>query len=460
MLSSGIGVPLAAQDPAPGPKVGPPSEAAKTDTGTADTRTADTRTEVDARRPRWLRGRLATRYWARWTDDADDHDIYSTLTLDVGDEDEHPVTGRFVGRLAWDLDGGESASSPFYSLADSHSGDAETLLYEAYVDLHRLAGLAVVRAGRQTIQETPETAFFDGLRVETDKLGGAKFQAGAYGGVSTHLYEASRTGDWTAGVFTQVEPWKKARVRLDWMHLEDERLLRERDDDIFAAAVWQQLTEEVRVEGQYSRVADRDRDVRAAAWFARPESDLTVRTTFYQLLTTQRDLVLEADPLYSALRDYHPFWQAHLSAAKGVGAGVQLDGGADLRRMTDAADVGIFNRDYERYFVSIGKSDLFFDGLDAQVSFDLWQSDRQDSTGLGLDISKRIGSAWTASAGTYYSLYKYDLFLNRESDDVRTWYARIRHRAWERFSSALSFELEDSDIDTFYFLRLDATWRF
>ncbi len=415
--------------------------------------------DAPAAAPPWLRGSLASRYWGRWTSDASDHDLYGTLTLDVGDADVHPVSGRFVGRLAWDVDGAESAGSPFYSLSDTSDHDLEGLLYEAYVDLNRVPHLAMVRVGRQTIVDTPELGFFDGLRIETGKLGPAEFEAGAYGGVSAHLYEESHSGDWTAGVFTQLRPWTKGRVRLDWMHLEDERLLQARDDDLFAAGIWQQLADGLRVEGQYSRFADRDRDVRASAFYTLPAPDLSLRATYYQMLATQRDLVLEADPLYSALREYFPFWQAHLSASKGFGECMRVDGGADVRRVTDAGHIGIFNRDYERYFLTLGLSDLL-DGLDLQLTGDLWQSAGQDSTGFGLDVTKRLGTAWTASAGTYYSLYKYDLFLNRESDDVRTWYARMRHKAGDRLTSSLGFELEDSDLDTFYFLRLEATWRF
>jgi hypothetical protein len=370
------------------------------------------------------------------------------------------VTGYFLGRAGWDMDGAEPDTSPFFSLDDTWGDDVTGYVYEAYADLHRTGGFALVRAGRQTVFETPEFAAFDGLRIETETFGAARWQFGAYGGVSSHLYESSADGDWTAGGFAQVRPWGGGRLRFDYMHLEDEARLGH-EDDLLGLGWWQQLGEHWTAEAQYTRIEDRDRDVRGHLRATLPEEDFTASLSYLQLLTTQRDLVLELDPFHDALRDYFPFWQATAIVTKGLQQRYDLTVGFDLRRVSDDADVGEFNRDYERYYGTIGADDFLLQSLRVSATADFWSSGDQDVQSWGLDLSQRIGDKdWLISAGTYYALYKYDLFLNRESDDVRTYYGRLRHRIDESWTVKLSYEYEDNDFDGFHFLRLEGTWQF
>lgn len=220
-----------------------------------------------------IRGQLTTRYWLRWTGSQNDSDLYETLTLDIGDPDKHDVTGHFYGRLAADLDADTNGSPPFFSLQDVRSDSVDAYVYDAFADVHRFSELELLRIGRQTIAETPEIAFFDGVHARTSARSDSGLQFGAYGGVSVHLYESSRTGDVTAGLYGEGRPWEGGRIRLDWMHLEDEALLGPHSDDLFSGGIWQSCGK-LQLEGQYSRIESRDRDVRARAAYAEPESRL------------------------------------------------------------------------------------------------------------------------------------------------------------------------------------------
>lgn len=445
-----MSLPLAAQDPAPQPGALPPLEA----------RAQEPPTAASAEPRAWLRGQLSTRYWLRWTGQDTDQDLYGTLQLDLGDPEQDRVSGYFLGRAAWDMDGVGPETSPFYSSADTWEDSVTGYVYEAYADLNRVDGFAVLRAGRMSIYETPEVAFFDGARAETAEFGSARWQFGAYGGVSTHLYESSADGDWTAGGYAQVRPWDRGRLRFDYMHLEDEARLGH-ENDLLGFGWWQRIGEHVAFDTQYTRIEDRDRDVRAHLQANLPEETFTANVGWYQLLTTQRDLVLELDPFYDALRDYYPFWQLTTMATKGLLDDVDLTLGFDLRRVEDDADIGEFNRDYERYYGTFGFDNLLVDALRLSVTADVWSSDGQDVQSWGLDLTKRFGAKdWLLSVGTYYALYKYDLFLNRESDDVRTYYGRVRHRIDDSWGVNFAYEYEDNDFDGFHFLRLEASWRF
>ncbi len=123
----------------------------------------------------FIRGELRSRYYLQWTSDDTDNDLVSTLSIDVGDSEKHDYTAHLMGRLAWDIDGRDGT---FSSINDSYGRPLDGLLYDAYVDLHRMDGFSTVRLGRQSIYETPETAYLDGVHVASEELGEVAFQTG------------------------------------------------------------------------------------------------------------------------------------------------------------------------------------------------------------------------------------------------------------------------------------------
>jgi hypothetical protein len=411
-----------------------------------------------ASEPAFVRGQLQSRYWGRWTGRTADHDLYETLVMDIGNEDRDAITGHLMGRVAADLDGETDGSSQFFGLHDAVGKGIDGWLYDAWADLHRVPGFERVRIGRQATFNTPELAFFDGLSADTAPLTECEIQFGLYGGASAHLYESSHTGDWMLGLWGQFRPWRGGRLRIDWMHLEDEALLGPHDNDLLGAGVWQTVGP-VQIEGQYSNLEGHDRDVRGRVAFADADAELQMQGTFYQLLQTQSSLVLELDPFYSAMQELYPYWQAGGMVGKGIVEHVEVQAGGDVRHVDDAADVGTFNRDYERYYGTLILSDLLKD-LTLSATGDLWYSDGQDVRTWGGDISYRCSPATRVSAGSYYSLYKFDLYLNSERDHVRTYYVKMQHKASKAWVLDGSYEFEQTDLDDFHGLRLGVTWHF
>jgi len=405
-----------------------------------------------------IRGQLLSRYWLRWITNQSDQDVYETLSLDFGDPDKDAVTGYLQGRLSVDLDG-HTGTQPFASLDDSYDGNPTGYLYDAYADLHRVSGWSLVRLGRQTIHDTPEVAFLDGVRAETETFGSIEGQLGVYGGVSTHLYEASISGDWMMGTYLQGRPWTGGRMRLDWMHLEDEALLGKHNNDLFAAGVWQSAGP-VQLEGQYSRLEDEDRDVRGRASFTDADTDLLLQGSYYQLLHTQNELVLELDPFFSATQTLFPYTQYSWLASKGLWQQLDLRAGMDIRRVRDAADRGTYNHDYQRYLGTLSLGDALLQGLTLSATGDWWDADGQLIDTWGADADYKVDASTNVSAGSYYALYKFDLQLNSEIDHVRTYYAKVRYRQSKQLIFDAAFELEDNDVDQFFTLRMGTTWNF
>jgi hypothetical protein len=315
-----------------------------------------------------------------------------------------------------------------------------------------------VRIGRQSIQETPEVAYLDGVHVTSAELGDLAFQAGAYVGAATHLYEASHSGDLTGGVYTQLRPWQRGRFRLDYMHIEEDGRLLGQGDDLLAAGFWQSLGD-LQIDLQYSRIGDLDRDARTRATYRMSDQGLLLQASYYALLRSQGDLVLEADPFFNALNELRPYDQVSVLAAQEISQMVQLQAATDLRRVRDRTDVGFYNRDYDHYYGTVNVSDFGPKGLTLSGTGDLWNSDGQLVRSWGGDATYSLGKS-TVSLGTYYSLYKFDVFTNSERDHVRTWYGKLRHKTSEAVTLEGDFEFEHDDIDQYYRLRLGVTWRF
>jgi hypothetical protein len=404
-------------------------------------------------------GYLASRYRGRWRGGDSDHDLDEVLWLEIGDPAKDRVSGRLMASVLADLDGHESASSPLFSLADTYDSSLHARLFEAYADV-KSSKLSTLRLGRQMIWGTPELAWFDGVLVESPQWRRERIRLGAYGGVPVHLYESSPEGDAIAGLFVEKRPWNGARARLDWMHLEDERRTAEHEDDLFGLGLWQGIGRSARLEARYTNVEGSSRDVRAAATWFDVDRSLLVQLSHYRLLETQDALVLELDPFSETLQELFPYDQTRLLASKGFGESLDLQLGADLRRVSDEDDVGVFNHDFERYFVTGTLPETLPADLALALTLEAWESDPTEVRTWGADLSRRFGERLDLSLGSSYALYEYDALLGRERDDVRTTYLRARWRRSERTSFDAGYEYQDDDLEDSHVVRLGTTWSF
>jgi hypothetical protein len=407
-----------------------------------------------------VHGYIATRYRGRTSGGDDDHDLDTVVGLDFGDANKDRISGHVMARAGADLDG-SSASDPFFSLDDTFDGRVTARLYYAWADIRpERSFLERWRIGRQLDYLTPEFAWFDGVSVQTRERGKAQMQMGLYGGIPVHLFESSSSGDALAGAFAQGRPWKNGRVRADWMHLVDETRLAEHDNDLLSLGLWQQVRPELRMEAKYTHLEDEPRDARVQAQWFDAHRELTLFVSHYELLRTQKSLALEVDPFFNTLLEQFPYRQTRLLASKTLNESLQLQGGLDVRRVSDDSDVGQFNRDFERTFLTATASDLLPKSVTLSVTGEVWNSPDSDIQTWGADLSRKFAPSLDASVGSYYALFKYDLFSIEERNDVRTYYLFLR---WKRTAASafdLRYEFEDSDFGDFHTLRLGSTWRF
>jgi len=237
-------------------------------------------------------------------------------------------------------------------------------------------------------------------------------------------------------------------------------VLGEERDDLLSFKVWQEVSTRWRLEGEFSHLEGDPRDLRLTSLFDDPGSETSFRASYYQLLETQKRSVTELDPFYEQLLAYEPFREGNVIASHAFGKHALVDLGVDLRRVIHSDDVGDFNHDWERYYLTATLRELGAEGLSVSATADFWDGDDQDTNSLGADLSYAVDQGWKGSVGTYYSLYKYELLELSERDDVRTYYIRAGRALSSRLDFDVSYELEDDDLETYHTLRLGLLWKF
>lgn len=442
------------------------------------------------------RGSIATRGVYRHAGDDDDLDLTAYVEADYGEPDadlshrgvrrngapvsaadEVAVEGssgsgqgaaggassrwsaRFAGRVHLDVDGNDG--DLFDGLDDANDGSLVARVYDAYADWEPGDGaLGRVRVGRQTDYETPVFVVFDGVRVESTPLGDADVVLGAFGGLSTHQYEASNDGDRLVGLWADGTPWQDARLRFDALHAEDERAIGSFDEDLFSLALRQRLSREWRMRAAYSHLGSDPRDLDVDATWASEDGKHFVRGTYYELFETQSVHPLEFDTFSETLFDWYPFRRGGLLGWTRLNDAWRLEAGYDLRDVQDDDDEGRFNRDVRRAHLTAFCEGVLGDGTTLSVTVDDWDSDAHDVRTFGATLSKALDEATDVSLGTYYAAYEIDSLLLTEREDVRTWYASFGRELSDALSLDTSYSFQDTEFEEFHTLKVTLRWRF
>ncbi|HTE06545.1 MAG TPA: hypothetical protein VK824_10135 [Planctomycetota bacterium] len=406
-----------------------------------------------------VHGSFGARFVERWTNADHDTDLYGLLETSIGNEKKDEVTGYVLARASWDLDG-DQGQAPFGSLSDTDGGPVDTRLYEAYADFHE-KGFSLLRLGRQQLADTPEWVRFDGVSGETAEDGALRQQFGLYAGRPHHEFESESSGDKVFGGWYRTRLWQGGKLRLDAMHLEDEAQLGSADNDLYSARLTQQLGRELNVQGKYTVLEEKPRDLDVRATWVRPESGWLVNVWYHELVRTQSFLAEEFDPYFATLTEYFPFRQGRVMASKSFDAGYDLTAGMDYRRLKDSADEGVFNREFERYFLTGTVSDFLVKDLALSLTGERWDGDGSDYATWGVDLTRKFSKAVRASLGSYYALFKNDFLLATDREDVRTYYLSLKYIVDARLTWSLGVDHEESsDVDNFDTLTAKATWRF
>lgn len=413
-------------------------------------------------------GSLYTRYRMRKSGSENDEDMYQFLSMDFGDKYKHFATAHFDARMAADFQHNRKvgrASDVFAGLLDTYDSDVQGRLYTAYMDLNKLHGLEYLRLGRQYNYDTPEVLEFDGARVETDPLfGNHELKFSFYGGLPVHQYESSPAEDLVAGMAAEGRPWKTARMRLDYIHLEDTRRdIRTLDadlvdqslaqgngrerNDLVSLTMWQTFRNpDIQLQGRVSVLDGHAREAMARMTYSRPKDQFHLTAAYETWFEEQTRLATEFDPYFQTLAGQEPYHNGTLVVSKGWGEHFWVEGGGVIRRLAYGAHEKEFNHEFGRYYATFEIRNLPIKGLSYSVTGTHWdgRSSAPDTTQVGGEIKYRRGREFESAIGTDYALYKYDFLQVRERDHVRTFYARQRWRPTRWATLDVRYEYERS----------------
>jgi len=275
-----------------------------------------------------------------------------------------------------------------------------------------------------------------------------------YGGAAVHFWEISRSegDDKLAGAGIDLYPSSQTGISLDYLAVNDARnylTFTDVRDKLISAKIWQRFGAGVQATAKvrYQDSDFRDATLRLLGSF--PQSTFEFGAVYFRQFTTQVQQSNELSPLWDVMGQTDPFQTIELKVRKFLGTRYAVDLGYFSRTMLKSADTGTFNRDFSRATAAFTVSDLLTAGLSLTLSGDQWSSEGNDSLTGGADITYRFKRKGSVSAGTYYSMYKYDDFFQLTGQDrIRTYYAAVRTPLAQHWSLTAGYEYEKG-IDTF-----------
>jgi hypothetical protein len=316
----------------------------------------------------------------------------------------------------------------------------------------------IARIGRQSDFETPEFLVYDGLHLRSRPLGESRWELGLYGGLPTHDFESSSQGDSLVGGYAQTRPWSEARLRFDWIHAQDERVLRSTEENLLGLELWQGLGGNWNTNAAYSALGGESRDVELRANWHKTET--LVQLSYYRLFETQGANPLEFDTFQDVLFSYFPFERISLLASRDLSTRCRLEGGFDLREVEDEEDVSAFNRDVRRFHLTLALDPIFTGSTSLGLTADAWDGDGRETRTWGADLGHRLSGKTRVGIGSFYAAYEIDELLIVERQDVRTWFVSLDHQLSKSLELGLDFDYQHTDVDDFQTLRVQLQWRF
>lgn len=398
-----------------------------------------------------LDGRATTDYRARWSDDDDDHDLFSTIYLNLRQKEADTLSATVLGSFNWDIGSTDGRRDPFFDIYDTYDHDFQGRLYLLYLDVDDvLLDSSKLRVGRQYIFTT-DPIRFDGAKYEKRITSDLEFYV--FGGTRTSFYSSVHNDGYVAGSGLRYFPTKWTKLGFDYTRVDDDDF----GNDSYSVSVNQRISPVLQIGGRCRFLEDEIRDYRVRTRVDMAKIDLSAVATYFRQEHTLEQYANEFSSFYKVLGDYHPFEQYGIVIYKGLGENYMLSAGVERREVLEPSDQGPYNREFETYFASVGGTKLFNTPLRGSVSVGYWDTDTRDEvTTVGAETGITVRDNIDLDVGTEYAAYKYDLLSQDERADVRTYFAQARYNYSESAYMSCRFEAETNEFDDepFYTARL------
>jgi hypothetical protein len=356
-------------------------------------------------------------------------------------------------RFAEDLDGNKHVNGfyPFTSTDDRYSKWATERLYTAYLDFKPRESSVQIRAGRQTLDEFPESVPMDGARVRV--LAGTQIALAAFGGIPVNLFESSPSGDAMYGASAEwiPTPEGRGRYRVEYLHLRDENILGLHRDDLVGFSV-DEGEGDFNFHARYTLLEGESRDLVARLTGGVPEAEFLFQMQGTYVFHRIEALSFAIDPYATFMMDLEPYVDLQLRASKGFGSIFSIDALFSSRQFVRSGVETTFNHEFKRFEIAPLLRGWPLEELSLRLSGDYWKSSGDDFWTLSGDLTWALHRDIVLFLGSSYALYSIDTFTGEEHDRVRTYTLAL---TWKFSKSSVidaRFSIERNAVDRFRIL--------
>lgn len=417
-----------------------------------------------------INGYISTKYVYRSASGLDgrvtDQDLFGEMRIDAGLPKDGKYEFHFFGAARDDLSDNRDRKTfnPLEDIGDTYQSAVHGYLYEAHLDVNRpMPYCSQVRVGRQA-GTRDEPVFFDGAALDITPA--AQLNLTLYGGSAVHLYEiANHWGDDTlAGAGLDYSPVSSAKLSLDYLSVKDEQtypVAADLQDRMISLKLWQRLASVAKTSIRYRYLNGEPRDLNVRAVTAFRESDMEVNVNYFRLFRSQNELSNELSLYFDVLGRSSPYQSYDVKARKLFGPHYAVDIGYFKRALLENGETA-FDRDFSRTFLLFELIDLPKDRMSFTLIAERWETTGREYNTAGLDAGYTFkqNKKSRVNLGTYYSLYKYDYYIQQGvSEKVRTYYVNGQVPFTRSLSVNGSVEFEDA-IENYQVFKLGMRYDF
>jgi hypothetical protein len=367
-----------------------------------------------------------------------DQDAYGELRFDATMPKENRYEFHFFGTARDDFSGtnNQKLFDPLKDIGDTYQAPYHAYLYEAHLDINNpFPYFTQIRIGRQS-GTRDEQVFFDG--VAADIKASSALNITLYGGVAVYLYEIGyHWGDDTlAGAGLDYALGTSTRVSLDYLFVTDEQTppttatAVDLHDRMLSLKLWQSFAPFMNASVKYRYLNDEPRDLSVRAISTFPGADTEININYFRQFRTQEELTNDLSLYYAVMGKSSPYQSIDVKLRKLFGLHYAVDLGYFKRGILEENAETALDQDYSRAFMLFEFIDLPIDGISFTLTGERWETTGTHYSSAGFDVGYAFRNKKNASinAGTYYSLYKYDYYVEQNvRENVRTYYINGRY---------------------------------
>jgi len=414
--------------------------------------------------PWWrpVEGDVRFEYRFRSSGSFTDQTAWQFLNLNFGPTDVPGWSAAIHGAVIENLDpSGSSGFDPLFNIWDTYGFGATVQLYHAYATYRPKRGaVRMARFGRMWI-DAGEMMQLDGGLVDLWPTGSRRtrdFSVKGYAGVPSYLFDQGPSGEFAGGIEASSKLWRNARGRLQWTYIKNSGgVYGAIDNHLTTLTIDQCFRQTTNLQLRYQMIDEDPRYLTARFNTYNPRGDWHVTAWVNTLLKTQVQQVYDTDLYYAVLRETEPYIEGYVTASKGIGECFNIEGLFAIRRLYDQADNRAFNREFERYALTLSTFGWPNSRWSASISGEYWND--TDEYGAGtIDIEYKPSKRFRLRAGTDYALYSRDVFTLEERLDSYGYFARARYDFTQCLQAWMKVRVEVDSYDTYTLIRTGLTW--